>query len=78
MPLPTSLLQAILAFEKPNDFTREFTAIRGKAHINFLVKGRLHERLRHIQVENWQAKLVRGATTIIFTGADAGVGDVVS
>ena len=53
------MLKTVLALEELHDFAREFTATGGKAHINFLLKGRLHERLRHIKVKNGQTFLVR-------------------
>ena len=59
MPLPAGLLKTVLALEALHDFAREFAATGGKAQINFLLKGRLHERLRHVKVKNGQTLIVR-------------------
>ena len=59
MSFPAGLLKTLLALEELHDFTREFTATWGEAHINFLLKGRLHGRLRHVKVKNGQTFLVR-------------------
>ena len=77
MPLPAGLLKTVLALEELHDCAKEFTATGGKAHITFRLKGCLHERLRHIKVKNGQT-LSFAIAAIIFTGAGAGVGDVVS
>ena len=60
MPLPVGLLETVLTLEGLHDVTREFTAATGGgAHVNFLLKRRLHKRLRHVKVENGQTFLVR-------------------
>ena len=77
MSLSVGLLKTVLAPEELHYFTREFTATGGEAHVHFFLKGCLHERLRHVKVKNGQTFLVRHRS-YHFTGADAGVGDVVS
>ena len=44
-PLPPSIVERV--------------ATGGGAHVNFLLKRRLHKRLRHVKVENGQTFLVR-------------------
>ena len=79
MPLPADLLKTVLALEELHDFTREFTATGGKAYyINLLLKRRLHKRLRHVQVKKRVSLSLQSIEAIIFTGADPGVGDVIS
>ena len=67
----------MLVLEQLNDFTRDFTATEEEVHVNFVLKGRMHRRLRQVKVENPQTFSFAFAA-IVFTGVDAGAGDAVS
>ena len=45
MPLSTSLLETVLTFQKPHDFSGELITTRGKTHTNFFLQRSLHECL---------------------------------
>ena len=68
MPLPVGLLKTVLALEELHDFfTREFTT-GGEAHnMYFLLKRRLHKRLRHVKEE--RANLSRSQSQLSFSQA---------
>ena len=44
MPPAAGLLKTVMALVELHDFTKEFTSTGGEAHINFLLKRRLHKR----------------------------------
>ena len=73
MSLPAGLLKTVLALEELRDFTREFTATGGQAHITFLLKGRLHKRLSHAKLKTGKPFSFAIEAIIL-----AGGGDVVS
>ena len=75
MPLPADVLKTVLALEELHDFTRMFTTTEGEATVNFLLKRRLHKRLRHVKVK-YEQPLSFAIASTTFMGTDAGVGDV--